>query len=521
VQVFNSVRSVDLIRGIARRQPRATAIVYRDRTITYAEVYERSVRLANVLLARGLKPGDRLGILAKNRPEYIEIYLATQLAGIVAVPVNFRLVANELQYILSNCDARGLIVAEEFLDVVDAIRHQLPALDGDCVIVLQDKNGGAECYEELLSAATVSEVKAKAALTDPAVIFYTSGTTGFPKGAVMSQLNIVQRMIALGWELGVHCRDVMLVPGPLFHLSFSFMSMIPLFIGGRSVILDEFGTSEVLDAIERYQVTRSFMVPKMFSLLVDELKGGGKGDRSSVRHFLSSGSALPRDVFEDLLIMFPNVRVAESMGWTESSWIVLCPHEDLLRKQGSAGRAAFGSELAILDEDGNELPHGQIGQIYGACPISFLGYYGNQEATAAMRRGKWETGGDVGYTDEEGFLYILDRKRDMIISGGENIYPAEVERVIGQHPQVLEVAVVGVADAKWGESPRACVVMKDGGKMSAEEVMRFCDGKLARYKLPRSVAFIDQLPRNSMGKVLRRELRDRFAAHGKSSPEGR
>jgi acyl-CoA synthetase (AMP-forming)/AMP-acid ligase II len=204
------------------------------------------------------------------------------------------------------------------------------------------------------------------------------------------------------------------------------------------------------------------------------------------------------------------VRINDAYGWTETGWVSLCQHEDLMRGMRSVGRAAFGCELAVLDREGRELPAGEIGEIYAANPVTFLGYYGNPAASAAIRHGKWETGGDMGYLDEEGFLHLVDRKNDMIISGGENIYPAEIERVLVLHPKIFEVTVVGVPDEKWGEAARACVVLHPGESAAAEDIIGFCDGKLARYKLPRSVEFVDVLPRNAMGKVLRRELRDRY-----------
>ena len=206
----------------------------------------------------------------------------------------------------------------------------------------------------------------------------------------------------------------------------------------------------------------------------------------------------------------PKARLADTYGWTESGWITYCRHEDILASDRSVGRASFGCEIAILDEIGNELPRGTEGTIYACNPVPFLGYHENPEATRSMRAGKWETGGDVGVIDERGFVHILDRKKDMVVSGGENIYPAEIERVLAEHPKVLEVAVVGVLDEKWGESPRACVVPRPGDTVTIEELVAFCDGKIARYKHPRSLFTLDALPRNSMGKVLRRELREQF-----------
>jgi acyl-CoA synthetase (AMP-forming)/AMP-acid ligase II len=249
----------------------------------------------------------------------------------------------------------------------------------------------------------------------------------------------------------------------------------------------------------------------MTSLLVERMAGGGHDEAGkALRGLLSSGSPLPKPLLDAMVAAFPKARITDAYGWTETGWVSLCRHDDLMRGLRSVGRAAFGCELAVLDSEGKELPPGTVGEIYAANPMTFMGYWGNPKATEAIRRGRWETGGDMGFLDEAGFLHLVDRKNDMIVSGGENIYPAEIERVLVQHPKILEVTVVGVPDATWGESPRACVVLHPGATASAEEIIGFCEGRLARYKRPRSVEFLDALPRNAMGKVLRRTLRDRF-----------
>lgn len=462
------------------------------------------------MLDRGLKAGDRVVIFARTCPEYLEIYVGLQLAGLVAVPANFRLTGHELGYILENSGARGVIIGEEFLPLLDAERDRL-GIRHDAVIVLGRRGEHRHAYETLLAAATGGELPAAGSLASAGAIFYTSGTTGFPKGAALSQLTLLIRFCSWGWGFGISEQDVVLVPGPVFHQSFSAVAIIALCVGAKVVLKNEFEGGAVLDAIARHGVTWSFMVPKMLAEIVETIERGGRGPAGdSVRGLLSSGSTLPRPVFTGLEEGFPRARISDAYGWTESGWITLCSHEDLVRKERSVGRASFGCELVILDDEGRELGPGEVGRIYAANPVQFLGYHGNPEATAAMRRGKWETGGDVGTVDDDGHLTILDRERDIIISGGENVYPAEIERVLADHPKILEVAVVGVPDARWGESPRACVVPRDGEEMTDEDVLGFCVGRLARFKHPRSVVQLDALPRNSMGKVLRRDLRQRF-----------
>jgi acyl-CoA synthetase (AMP-forming)/AMP-acid ligase II len=328
---------------------------------------------------------------------------------------------------------------------------------------------------------------------------------------MMSHLNVLSRLVSWGWEFGLNASDVVLVPGPVFHMSFSSIALITLAAGGRVVLMRDFEAHAALELMARFGATWSFLVPKMISMLMEALAESGNREAGrSLRGLLSSGSPLPQPLLDAVVGAFPAARIADAYGWTETGWVSLCHHEDLMNGKRSVGRAAFGCELAMLDREGRELPAGEVGEIYAANPVTFLGYYGNPAASAAIRRGKWETGGDMGYLDEAGCLHLVDRKNDMIISGDENIYPAEIERVLVQHPKIFEVTVVGVPDEKWGESPRACVVLHPGESAPAEEIIGFCDGRLARYKRPRSVEFLEALPRNAMGKVLRRELRERY-----------
>ncbi|MFO1086920.1 MAG: AMP-binding protein [Reyranellaceae bacterium] len=502
---MNVGRLVDLIRIVARRQPEAPAIEFEGRTQTYRETWEAALRLANGLRQSGLQAGDPVGILAGNSPAYLETYLACQLAGLVAVPLNYRSVPDDVAYVLGNCGARGAFADTGYRAVLDAALPRLPALQPDRIIEL-----GSARHLDLRNDGTAEALPPVPPLA-PAVIFYTSGTTGFPKGATMSHLNVLARLVSWGWEFGLNATDIVLIPGPVFHMSFSSIALITLAAGGRVVLMRDFEPGAALALMGEFGVTWSFLVPKMTSMLLETIVAAGdRGAGKSLRGLLSSGSPLGAEVLRSLVAAFPNARIADAYGWTETGWVSLCRHDELLGGKRSVGRAAFGCELAVLDADGRELPAGEIGEVHAANPITFLGYHGNPAATEAARRGKWETGGDMGYLDADGHLHLVDRKNDMIVSGGENIYPAEIERVLAEHPQILEVTVVGVPDERWGESPRACVVLQDGASATAQELLAFCDGRIARYKLPRSVEFLDTLPRNAMGKVLRRTLRERY-----------
>jgi acyl-CoA synthetase (AMP-forming)/AMP-acid ligase II len=499
----------DLVGVVVRRQPSAPAIEYEGDVRSYAQFWERAKRCAHALLGLGLVAGDRVVVFAANCPEYLEIYIGLQLAGLVAVPANFRLSEAELGYLVNNARASALIVGAEFLPLVEALDGKLPFGSGRTVVL--GRGDHANGYERLLARASAAELPRRVAPDAPAAIFYTSGTTGFPKGAMMSHLGLLMRFSSWGWRYGITEEEVVLVPGPIFHQSFGSIAIIALCTGAKVVLRVDFRGEEVLDDLDRCAITWCFLVPKMIATLQESAAAGARvGECRALRGIMSSGSRLPTPLIHGFESMFPNARLSDSYGWTESGWLTYCRHEDMLRTNRSLGRSSFGCEIAILDDAGNVLPPGEPGQIHACNPVPFLGYFDNPEATAAMRTGKWETGGDVGLIDAEGFLHILDRKRDTIISGGENIYPAEIERVLAEYPKIFEVAVVGVPDEAWGESPRACVVPRPGEQVTEAELLDFCAGKLARFKYPKSLVVLDSLPRNSMGKVLRRELRERF-----------
>ena len=500
----------DLVRIAAQRDPAAVAIEHDRGRTTYAAVWDRAVRLANAVLARGVRAGERVAVFAQNCPEYLETYLGLQLAGVVAVPGNYRLTPPELSFLLDNSGAKALLIGEEYLPHLDKLRAggmRVP----DVVIVYGSAREAGASYDEAIAAASNAAPPRTVGLGDPAAIFYTSGTTGFPKGAVMSHAVILSRFGSWGWRYGITEEAVTLVPGPIFHQSFGSVALLTLATGGKVVLRRDFSPEAALEDFHVHGVTWAFLVPMMLGAVV---KAAHALDRPPelphLRGLMSSGSRLQLSMIEGFEAAFPNATLADTYGWTESGWITYCKHADILGSDRSVGRASFGCEIAILDGEGRELPRGSEGTIYACNPVPFLGYHENPEATRAMRVGRWETGGDVGLIDERGFLHILDRKKDLITSGGENIYPAEIERVVVEHPKVLEVAVVGVPDEKWGESPRVCIVPRPGQTVTIEEIVAFCDGKLARYKHPRSLFTLDVLPRNSMGKVLRRQLREQF-----------
>ena len=506
----NVVCLADLVGIATRRNPRVVAIEHEHGSLTYGELWRRVQQCANALIALELPAGARVVIFAQNAPEYLETYLALQCAGLVAVPANYRLSGEELLYILENSGADALIVGEEYLHLLASIRSRISTSDLH-VIVYGEPDDGQMAYEHLIGAESDEPCARRATALDPAAIFYTSGTTGFPKGAVLSHLAILSRFSSWGWRFGITAEDVTLVPGPIFHQSFGSIALVSLCVGARTVLRREFRGEAIADDIKRYGVSWSFLVPNMIGTLLETMTSDiSVGECQRLRGVLSSGSRLPTLLIDAFEQTFPTATLSDAYGWTESGWITYCRHADLIPTNRSLGQASFGCAVAVLDDEGRELPPGEAGQIYASNPVPFLGYHNDPAATSEMRHGPWETGGDVGFVDDEGFLHLLDRKRDTIISGGENIYPAEIERVLIEHPKVADVAVVGVQDRQWGEHPRACIVMRDGEDISEQEILHFCEGKIASYKHPRSICKLETLPRNSMGKVLRRVLREKF-----------
>jgi len=508
--LLNVTCLADLVRIAAQRDPAALAIEHDGGRISYAQFWDRSVRLANAMLARGLKAGDRVALFAHNCPEYLQSYIGLQLAGLVAVPANYRLTPPELSYLLDNSGATAILIGPEYLPYLDKLRasgRRVPRV----VVVYGPAAEHENAFERAIGQATASVPPRAFGPDHPAAIFYTSGTTGFPKGAVMSHAVILSRFGSWGWRYGITEEEVTLVPGPIFHQSFGSIALITLSVGGKVVLRRDFTPERAIEDLQAHGITWAFLVPTMLAGVVKAANALGRTlELPRLRGLMSSGSRLQLPTIEGFESAFPKARLADTYGWTESGWITYCRHEDILPSDRSVGRASFGCEIAILDEGGIEVPRGTEGGIYACNPVPFLGYHENDEATRNMRMGRWETGGDVGVIDERGFLHILDRRKDLIVSGGENIYPAEIERVLADHPDVVEVAVVGVQDEKWGESPRACIVPRQGCTVTLEAIVAFCDGRLARYKHPRSLFTLDALPRNSMGKVLRRELREQF-----------
>ncbi|MCG8350560.1 MAG: long-chain fatty acid--CoA ligase [Chloroflexales bacterium] len=479
---------------------------------TYRQLNGRANCLANALRRKlNINKGDRVAILARNRIEYLDALFATGKIGAILVPLNWRLVTRELAYMLNDSGARSLIAGPEYLAVADDLRAQTAV---ETVIALSGApdQGRANCaYDDLLAQVDATPATEEVGLEDFHLILYTSGTTGRPKGAVLPHRVLVWNSLNtnVGWDL--HGDDVSIIHTPFFHTGGINVLTIPLFhAGGAMVLMKEWSPTRCLELIARERVSVFFAVPTMFQAMLDA-PNFSQTDFSSVRFFISGGAPCPVPMikaYQEYGIPF-----RQGYGLTEVSvnCFTLNP-EDAIRKAGSVGRPIFHLDARVIDTERRDVAQGEVGELWLRGPTVCAGYWNNPAATAAAITDGWFHTGDLVRVDEDGYYFIVDRQKDMFISGGENVYPAEVEHVIYEHPAVAECAVIGIADATWGEVGRVLVVVRAGMELSEAALLEHCRARLARYKAPKSVVFVDVLPRTPSGKVFKPELRERYGA---------
>jgi acyl-CoA synthetase (AMP-forming)/AMP-acid ligase II len=496
----------------ARIHPDKEALVFAGRRPTYRELDERANRVANALGDRGVASGEHIAQLLMNGTETMEIYFGVGKLGCVNVPLNFRLKGPEILFQLQDSETRVLFFGDELAAAVSEIRGELPQLTYICVG--NDCPDYAYAYEDLLAAASPQAPAVPVSDDDPVFIMYTSGTTGKPKGAVLTHKNISMNMVntTIEWYpiLGDYPNEKWLLVAPLFHTAALALTLVCLFRGGTGCIMKAFDPLQTVQQIQDEKITNIFLAPVMSAFILNTVDLS-QYDVSSLRFIGSGASVLPSETRRQLNASFPNAMLFDGFGQTEMSPLTctLKP-ADAGRKPASVGKPLINVEVRVVDDDDNDVPLGEPGEIVYRGPTTMKEYYKNPHATAEALRGGWFHSGDMVRQDEEGFIFIVDRKKDMIVSGGENIYPVEVEEVIYQHPKVLEAAVIGVHDEVWGEAVMAVVVPKPGEDLSKEEVIDWCSARLAGYKKPKHVDFIDALPRNAAMKVLKVDLRDKY-----------
>jgi acyl-CoA synthetase (AMP-forming)/AMP-acid ligase II len=511
----------DGLRISSWKSPDKIAAVFEDRQVTYDQLNTRANQLAHAMIERGFKRQEKVSIIMYNNIEFLEIYHALARAAIISVPVNFRLVPSELEYIINNSDSTGLFVGIELFEKIRP--ENIPLVKRDRIYIVGPKDQtpkGYTNYEDLLDGQPTHEPTRVDSSEDDIFYFgYTSGTTGFPKGAmntVRGTLDIVKNVFVrtAGHPHIKLDERVLLAIIPICHSNSVWSTLITFWCGGTNVILPsgKFDPEKVLQLISTWKVTTSSMVPTMITRILElpeETKA--RYNLSSLTSLGSSSAPLLTKTKEEALRFFHNVRFSEGYGSTETGALTTLRHRDMQRKVRSIGLPNPGVELKLVDENGRVItePH-KNGVLWAKARSAFIGYYKDPEKTKQSIDGEWSTAGDVAYFDEEGYFYLADRKHDMIISGGENIYPAEIEEVIAKMPQVSEVAVIGVPHPAWGEQVKAVVRVKEGQSLTEEQVLDFCKEHLAGYKRPRSVDFVEDYPRTATGKILKRILRKPF-----------
>jgi long-chain acyl-CoA synthetase len=498
----------DLIRVQAVKFGLRPVLTFDGRTWTWAELDERSSQVAQALLAEGVEPQDRVGFLGRNCAEHFEVLFATAKLNAVLVPVNWRLAPGEVAYIVDHAHAKVLIVGPEFVDVVNEIRSQLPALS--TVIVLGDE------YEAWVESRKADDPQVAADGSDVALQMYTSGTTGLPKGVMLSNENLWSIVpITRAW--GITTDSVSLVCMPLFHMAGTGWSLPGMYQGCHIVLLREPDPAAILDAIPRYQVSEALLVPAVMQFML-QMPGCKDTDFSSLRTIFYGGSPISNDTLVDAIQTF-RCGFVQLYGLTESTglctYLPASDHEPSRATSSrlrSCGITPAGIELRVVDpETGGEVTTGEMGEIQVRSRGVMKGYWNDAEATAdTITPEGWLCTGDAGYVDEDGYLYLCDRVKDMIVSGAENVYPAEVENVLYSHPAIVDAAVIGIPDERWGETVKAIVVLGPGATLAPGELIAWTRDRLAHYKCPTSIDFVDALPRNASGKVLKRDLREPY-----------
>ena len=506
----------DILRRNAKLHPDKTAIIYGDMKYNYFEIEERVKKLAKGLLMKGIKRGDRVGLLEHPCPQFIELYIAIPRIGAVLVPLNCRLSSNELEYIINDAEIKMLLMGEEFIDVINEIRRNLKTVDSYYCIGKSSKDLGG--YEDLIQESPCQLPDISIEDDDVAVQMYTSGTTGRQKGAMLTHKNLMSNHIGRIVDLQLDKDDIFLSCIPYYHVAAEY-PLIILYVGGTLVIHREFDPANFLKDVKAEKATILLLVPSMVNFVLQYIdKNPGNYDFSTVRILLYGASPMPVAVLKKAINTF-KCNFLQSYGLTEASPGVtfLRPEEHIIdgteedtKRLTSCGKEVFNVEARVINEKGDDVDPDEVGEIIVKGDNVMKGYWRLPEETAKTIKNGWLYTGDMGTVDNKGYIYIVDRKKDMIISGGENIYPREVEDALYAHPSVLEAAVIGVPDDDWGESVKAFVVLKDEKKITEQEIIEFCKKRLASYKKPKSIEFLDALPRNPTGKVLKKELKEKY-----------
>ena len=517
--IFGGLRGVgDMLTRNARVHGNKLGLVFEDTRLTWTQVNERCCRFANALRARGVRRGDRVGLFARNSHQWVEASFALSKIGAVVVTVNNRLAPSEVAYILNNAGATALVTARPELP---AARRALTEVPG-CTLLIGIDCGEPDVpdYEALLAAGDAAEplMDPPLAHDEPSMLLYTSGTTGFPQGATYTHGSTRVGMFVHVHAIGSRSTHRVLLPSPLYSAAGTAGIYCALYVGSTSVIVN-FDAEKVLGVLERERITFTNLVPTTIQRLLAR-EDFHQYDLSALDTLLYGGSPIPVPVLQEAKRRLPKVRFRQTFASTETgtAGTVLEPadHELALSDPAyahrllSCGKPQVAVEVAVFDADMRPVPAGTVGEIGVRTEANIAGFWNNPEATAENIRDGWVFTGDMARIDEDGYVYLVDRKKDLIVTGAFNVYPSEVERVLQAHDAVYEVAVIGVPSAEWGEAIKAVVVLRLGHSATAAELIQWCDGRIAGYKKPKTIDFVPTLPRNATGKVLHRQLREPY-----------
>jgi len=512
----------EIINVNANKYPNKLALKDRRRKLTFTELNERTNKLANGILKSGIKKRDKVALLSNNCIEFMELYVAAAKGGFIVVALNFRLHPDDISFIINNSDAKWLFVESRFYQATEKIWERAKELGFEAVervLIASKPEEGWKFYEDFVDIGENEYPSTKVNPEDTWVILYTSGTTGKPKGVIRSHRSYIAFFLINEAEFSFTPQDYGMILMPLSHVNSTFYSFVFTYLGAPVYIHIEykFDPEEVLQIISREKITFTSMIPTHYNLILslpEEVKQ--KYNLSCINSLLTSSAPATKQMKLDVMQLFSNTRLFEAYGSTEAGLVTLLRPEDQMNKLGSIGKECIGTDIIkLLDEEGREVPTGEIGELYSRGPQMFDKYYKLPEKTKQAFKGEYFSAGDMGKKDEDGFYYLVDRKANMIITGGEHVYPSEVEKIVVSHPSVVECAVVGLPDYKWGESVTACCVLKNKDidpDAFNKEMRHYCEDKLARFKIPKQFLCInsEEMPRTGSGKVIHRKLRERF-----------